>query len=377
MEYSVKDLLEMYSYKRPYQSATCNRFIKDFILPLEGIVTCKDSKNYILDIGDKPSVLFSSHTDTVHKNGGMQLVMYDKLDGMAWKEDKECLGADDATGVWLMLNMIHNKVEGRYVFHVGEEVGCIGSRDLSIKAEHWLEGIDYAIAFDRKGHTDVITHQRSKRNCSDDFAEALASELGMDYSPSDKGVYTDTAEYSRIVPECTNLSVGYEFQHTANETQDLEHVQKLLDALCNIEWAKLPVVRDPKDVEYLPYTGGYGGYYGGSKNYGNSYYGGSKNYGGNNYSTTRASLKYLSYEELYELVFNEPEVAVEMLLDLSATEEDKDKAEEEVNKRTVSYWQGKDDKPATDTDQPVDGEPATDTDQPVDDDFIIVGVNDK
>jgi len=34
-------------------------------------------------------------------------------------------------------------------------------------------------------------------------------------------VYTDTAEFTDIIPECTNRSVGYAREHTQEESLDL------------------------------------------------------------------------------------------------------------------------------------------------------------
>src|SRR3546814_793550 len=67
------------------------------------------------------------------------------------------------------------------------------------------------------------------------FATNLASALnrqnsGFRYAPDDTGVYTDTNEYAGIVPECTNLSVGYQRQHGPRETLDVVHCEQLLEA---------------------------------------------------------------------------------------------------------------------------------------------------
>ena len=50
-----------------------------------------------------------------------------------------CLGADCTTGIWLIMNMIEAKViEGVYVIHAAEEVGCKGSRALVADDPEWL-----------------------------------------------------------------------------------------------------------------------------------------------------------------------------------------------------------------------------------------------
>ena len=113
---------------------------------------------------------------------------------------------------------------------------------------------DYAIAFDRKDFGDVITHQRGRRTASQEFALALAHDLnlcGLDYAPSDHGLYTDTESYEALIPECTNLSIGYEGNHGKQETVSTCFVLKLLDALLQVDWANLPCVRVPTPLTYL------------------------------------------------------------------------------------------------------------------------------
>jgi hypothetical protein len=70
------------------------------------------------------------------------------------------------------------------------------------------------------------------------------------YSPDNTGVYTDTAEFTDIIPECTNISCGYYFEHTAKEELDMVHFEQLAAAIVQIDWDSLPTERDPKEVEY-------------------------------------------------------------------------------------------------------------------------------
>ncbi len=59
---------------------------------------------------------------------------------------------------------------------------------------------------------------------------------GFDYTLDDSGVYSDSAEFADIYPECTNLSVGYFAQHTNDETQDIEFLDALAQACIKINW---------------------------------------------------------------------------------------------------------------------------------------------
>ena len=48
------------------------------------------------------------------------------------------------------------------------------------------------------------------------------------------GVFTDSAEFTSIVPECTNLSVGYFCQHTHAEKTDVAFAYSLCLALIQV-----------------------------------------------------------------------------------------------------------------------------------------------
>jgi hypothetical protein len=65
----------------------------------------------------------------------------------------------------------------------------------------------------------------------------------MDYHISPNGTFTDSKEYRGIVPECTNVGVGYQHQHGPDEFLDYAHAYALRTALLKVQWDKLPVVR--------------------------------------------------------------------------------------------------------------------------------------
>ena len=197
--------------------------------------------------GDKSRTLFVAHVDTVHwKSGNNKIKMFkDK-----WCADGDALGADDGVGVAVLVNLIAHKVPGYYVFTQGEERGGIGAKYLRDHHADLLKQFDRAIAFDRKATYSVITHQSRGRCCSDEFAQSLADQLnlrGMMYAPDDTGVYTDTAEFVDVIPECTNLSAGYYNEHSDREWVDIDHVKALFDATVTLDWETLPVKREAVD----------------------------------------------------------------------------------------------------------------------------------
>ncbi len=259
--------------------------------------------------GSDSDTMFTSHLDTIdsgpygYSNGkvwdpGLKKMVKDpdaKVDDMSIKhvidgefvktDGNTNLGADDKAGTAIMMNMISEKVPGLYYFFMGEESGCVGSSNLSrVFEEKGHPTMNKCIAFDRRGYDSVITEQTSVC-ASDEFAEELAkrlNEYGFWFKPDPTGVYTDSAEFTDIIPECTNISCGYFSEHTKTEKQDLEFLELLGIVCTQIDWETLPIVRD-KDTTYTGKKsksyGSYGRYnewdhwngYNGYDGYGGSY----------------------------------------------------------------------------------------------------------
>jgi len=220
-----------------------------------------ENDNYYFQIGENPTTMFACHLDTScskqEKVTHMQDSQYIGTNG------KTILGADDKAGMVILLYMIEKKIPGLYYFFIGEEVGCIGSNALSMQWEElqMFNDIKKVISFDRRGTKSIITHQLYGRCCSDEFAQELANRLnstdnGLEMELDDTGMMTDSAQFVDLVPECTNISVGYYNEHTVNEVQDIEFLQRLCKAVVSIDWETLPVVRDPDvDDEYDDWYG--------------------------------------------------------------------------------------------------------------------------
>jgi hypothetical protein len=155
--------------------------------------------------------------------------------------------------------MIERGLEGLYIFHRGEEKGCLGSRWIVENTPDLVKGIDAAIAFDRAGKRDIITHQSFGMTASDEFALSLADQLnrtkGLDFRPDDTGVYTDTNEYADLIAECSNVSVGYDCNHGPNETLDVYHVEQLLKAVCSLDVHQIVIKRQPGEGGWQSYMG--------------------------------------------------------------------------------------------------------------------------
>jgi hypothetical protein len=239
-------LKSMLSFRRPAGSPTERNFISMWIKPLG--VEQDSMGNLYKRIGTAP-VLWSCHTDTVSKKGGMQGINH--IDGYLWTNDKgsNCLGADDTAGVWLCREMIKAQRPGLYVFHRQEECGGCGSQHIADKTPELLNGIEMAVAFDRRGRTSVITHQFGGRCCSDAFGDSLARELDMGHSLDKGGSFTDTANYADLIPECSNLSIGYTNEHSIHEWLDSDYLLELRERMLELDVSKLSVERDPDAID--------------------------------------------------------------------------------------------------------------------------------
>jgi hypothetical protein len=188
---------------------------------------------------------------------------------------KACvLGADDKLGCYILCKLIEAGVSGLYVFHVGEEIGGIGSKYLSQHKPEYFTGIQHCVAFDRMDYSDIITHQSGGRCCSDTFANALAKQMSahlpplQKMAPSTRGSFTDSANYTSLIAECTNVSVGYFSQHTSKERFDLEWLERhLIPTLLKVDWAGLPVEREATpSVDRFPSDRSNSRYFGSGRN---------------------------------------------------------------------------------------------------------------
>lgn len=262
-----KRIGEMLSYRRPHDSPGEQEFVDRYILPLGPTLVIepaskRDSRPeavhaYVLRIEGSDlqnERAFCAHVDSVHnrqQTHTRQSVGYDSfLDQFFVPDDKQrdCLGADDAAGVYVLLRMIEAGVPGLYVFFRGEERGGIGSSYVEEVRPDVFDGITQAIQFDRRGTRSIITNMMCGMTCSDTFAVALGEALGMGHEPDDSGSFTDTANLASIVAECTNVSVGYDWEHSSHETLEAGYLVELADRCIDVfgrEDLALPIVRAP------------------------------------------------------------------------------------------------------------------------------------
>lgn len=204
--------------------------------------------NYFITIG-KSETLFSSHLDVACGNFHQvkQLISEQGESRFIHTDGKTILGGDNKAGVTILCHMIHNKIPGTYYFFAGEEVGAVGSSRLAEESIHNgvsnLSRFKRAIAFDRRGYDSIITKQMGQISCSGIFADALAREFEnqkLFYKPDPTGIFTDTACFIGLIPECTNISAGVFNEHQKTEHINITFLKKLAAAACLVNWENLP-----------------------------------------------------------------------------------------------------------------------------------------
>lgn len=215
--------------------------------------------NYYLKIGDSDTI-FASHLDTAAHRREKVNHVFDRVkkkdgtfDYFIETDKKTLLGADDRAGVIIMLYMIEHNVPGLYYFFIGEESGLVGSSNILKEKPEFFQKYNKCISFDRRGYGSIITKQMGSKCCSNEFTNALIKEMNKcvnyPHENDPTGVYTDSAVFMDIIPECTNISVGYFNEHTTNEYQNITFLEKLCKGVINVDWENLPIKRDPKPLD--------------------------------------------------------------------------------------------------------------------------------
>lgn len=299
------------TYRRAHDSVGEKLFINEYLMPTltklapENSISVDGYGNILVELGN-PTLLFVAHIDTVHVSTEPAKQSVIVGDGVLSLDPDQvpnpgCLGADDASGISVLLYLISKGVKANYLFTRCEELGGQGAAYFRTNSETVLKEVKIAIEIDRRGYTDAIYAQCYGDCASIAFTKDLIKQLDMPMEPSDLGSYTDIATFADVIPECVNLPAGYFGAHTATEYVNLEYLDKLAQRLENVYWPSLEITREAGDfgITFLPDY---------AYNYGNSY--------------PRYGSRELSFEEIVDLVENNPMIAAELLAGLGPTQDD-------------------------------------------------------
>lgn len=257
IEADVTKLLTILSTQRKAGTEGEETFVADYLLPLADHpnttqFTQDAYGNVFVEVCGGSDKLFTAHTDMIVIPNTKQKVLYDANLMLAYT-DKCTLGADDGAGMWLLMELLKAGVPCWLAFFREEEIGGRGSSFAAKDNPEFFKTFTHCISFDRRGTGDVITHQSWGRCCSDALADHLSRALnahGLDYAPCDGGIFTDSANMTDLIAECTNCSIGYLHEHHDTEELDVDHLLRLRDALVKIDWTTMPVKREPGEDDF-------------------------------------------------------------------------------------------------------------------------------
>ena len=243
----VTRIRQMLEYRRPARSVSEVDFITRYIDTIPGII--EDQHGNRILISPESRVMISCHTDSVHRSQGRQQLHISRAGVVSLARQEgvsNCLGADDCAGIYAALRMIEAGVKATFIFHRDEESGGNGSTWLARNYPDWIGRFDICLALDRRGTKDVIVSQQWRKCASKEFSAGLAEQLAMGHGAAE-GIFTDSANYTDLIPECSNLSIGYENEHSSRETLDLNYLEDVIGRLIQVDWSAVPVARKPGD----------------------------------------------------------------------------------------------------------------------------------
>ncbi|MGP3562451.1 M20/M25/M40 family metallo-hydrolase [Geobacillus sp. BK01] len=171
--------------------------------------------------GDGPTILLSAHLDTVRPFPLQRTIVHK---GTTWRASSGILGADDRAGIAVILELLDSVPCSRFsgtlkiAFTVEEEIGCLGSRHLD---PDFLRDVDAAIVVDRRGTRDIVTSNGGTPFCPDEYGrlfEQAGALAGMPDWRTTAGGVSDAKVFASFGIPSVNLSVGYENEHTEDES---------------------------------------------------------------------------------------------------------------------------------------------------------------
>lgn len=167
--------------------------------------------------------LICSHYDTVR---------HTPLSGYKIKKDiitsiEGALGGDDRCGVAIALSLMQAGVLANYAFFDEEECGAVGSKDFLIETPWIAKESSCYIGLDRRGHADAAVYNYR--------SDKLLDIVGVYGFKEASGTMTDVSVIEENLPKATvNLSVGFNHEHTSNETVHIDVVMNTLQAMKEI-----------------------------------------------------------------------------------------------------------------------------------------------
>lgn len=225
-------LKELYGISaRTHQEKDMIAFVSQRLSDLGVTFTVDETGNIYATKGNADTYpCIAAHLDEVHEareKGYEVLVVRDEfiIGFNSGKREFNGIGADDKNGIWVCLKCLEKFDNLKCVFFVGEEQGCIGSRQADMK---FFDDCRFVLQCDRKGNSDFINSIYGNSLCSSQFIKDAS--LGEHGYKEERGMQTDvqTLRQRGLEISCANISCGYYYPHTPHEMTNIADLKKCL-----------------------------------------------------------------------------------------------------------------------------------------------------
>ena len=225
-------LKELYGISaRTHQEKDMIAFVSQRLSDLGVTFTVDETGNIYATKGNADTYpCIAAHLDEVHEareKGYEVLVVRDEfiIGFNSGKREFNGIGADDKNGIWVCLKCLEKFDNLKCVFFVGEEQGCIGSRQADMK---FFDDCRFVLQCDRKGNSDFISDIYGNSLCSSQFIKDAS--LGEHGYKEERGMQTDvqTLRQKGLEISCANISCGYYYPHTPHEMTNIADLKKCL-----------------------------------------------------------------------------------------------------------------------------------------------------
>ena len=178
---------------------------------------------------------FAAHMDTVHQPVKKTIKEENNI-LTAWDDNgnQVGIGGDDLAGCAASLETLLILPVVKVVLFIGEEVGCVGSRNAVLHNYDWFKDVGYMIEYD--GPEDhMVTQICSGISLFDPEGEFISKTHPLlQESMGEKMCYynhpfTDVSVIKRTFNfSCVNISVGYFNYHSSREYVVISEVEKAI-----------------------------------------------------------------------------------------------------------------------------------------------------
>lgn len=225
-------LKELYGISaRTHQEKDMIAFVSQRLSDLGIVFTTDKAGNIYATKGNADTYpCIAAHLDEVHEareKGYEVLAVRDEfiIGFNSSKREFNGIGADDKNGIWVCLKCLEKFDNLKCVFFVGEEQGCIGSRQADMK---FFDDCRFVLQCDRKGNSDFISNIYGNSLCSPQFIKDAS--LGEHGYKEGHGMQTDVQALREkgLEISCANISCGYYYPHTPHEMTNIADLKKCL-----------------------------------------------------------------------------------------------------------------------------------------------------